>query len=55
MRSREYLGVLVPLNINTTRVGGARCLLVRAIVLQSMPCRTGHRRLHVANGMLDMG
>ena len=33
MRSREYSGALVPLNINTTRVGNACCLLVRAIVL----------------------
>ena len=55
MRSREYSGAFVPLNINTTRVGNACCLLVRAIVLRSMPWRRGHRRLHVANGMLDMG
>ena len=33
MRSREYLGAFVPLNINTTRVGNACCLLVHAIVL----------------------
>ena len=55
MRSQEYLGAFVPLNMNTTRVGNACCLLVRAIVLRSMPWRRGHRRLHVANGMLDMG
>ena len=55
MCSREYSGALVPLNINTTCVGNACCLLVRAIVLRSMPWRRGHRRLHVANGMLDMG
>ena len=42
MRSREYSGAFVPLNINTTRVGNARCLLVRTIVLRSMPWRTGH-------------
>ena len=33
MRSQEYLGAFVPLNINTTRVGNACCLLVCAIVL----------------------
>ena len=33
MRSREYSGAFVPLNINTTRVGNACCLLFRAIVL----------------------
>ena len=55
MHSREYSGAFVPLNINTTRVGNACCLLVHAIVLRSMPWRRGHRRLHVANGMLDMG
>ena len=55
MRSREYSGAFVPLNINTTRVSNACCLLVCAIVLRSMPWRRGHRRLHVANGMLDMG
>ena len=54
-RSREYSGAFVPLNINTTRVGNACCLLVHDIVLRSMPWRRGHRRLHVANGMLDMG
>ena len=55
MRSWEYSGAFVPLNINTTRVGNACRLLVCAIVLQGMPWRRGHRRLHVANGMLDMG
>ena len=55
MRSREYSGAFVPLNINTTCVGNARCLLVRAIVLRSMLWRRGHRQLHVANGMLDIG
>ena len=55
MRSREYSGAFVPLNINTTRVGNACCLLVGAIVLRSMPWIRGHRRLHVANAMLDMG
>ena len=43
MCSWEYSGVFVPLNINTTCVGNARCLLVRAIVLRSMPWRRGHR------------
>ena len=33
MRNQEYSGAFVPLNKNTTRVGNARCLLVRAIVL----------------------
>ena len=51
----EYAGAFVPLNINTTCVGNACCLLVRAIVLLSMPWRGGHRRFHVANGILDMG
>ena len=46
---------LVPLNITTARVGNACCLLVRAIVLRSMPWRRGHRPLHIPNGMLDMG
>ena len=55
MRSQEYLGAFVPLNINTPCVGNARCLLCRAIVLRSMLWRRGHRQLHVANGMLDMG
>ena len=41
--------------INATCVGNARCLLVHAIMLQSIPWRGGHQRLHVANGMLDMG
>ena len=55
MRSREYSGAFVPLNINTTRVGNACCLLVHDIVLRSMSWRRGHQRLHVANGRLDMG
>ena len=55
MCNREYSGAFVPLNTNTTRVGNARCLLVRAIVLRSMLWRRGHRQLHVENGMLDMG
>ena len=42
MRSWEYLGAFVPLNINTTCVGNARCLLVRAIVPRSMLWRRGH-------------
>ena len=54
IRSREYPGVCVPLNINTTRVGNA-CLLVHDVVLRSMPWRRGHQRLHVANGKLEMG
>ena len=33
MRSREYSGAFVPLNTITTRVGNARCLLVRTIML----------------------
>ena len=55
MHSREYLGAFVPLNINTTCVRNARCLLVCAIVLRGMLGRRRHQRLHVANGMLDMG
>ena len=55
MCRREYAGAFVPLNKNTTRFGNARCLLVCAIVLRSMPWRRGHQWLHVANGMLDMG
>ena len=49
MRSREYSGAFVPLNIN------ARRLMVRAIVLRSMLWKRGRRRLHVANGIVDMG
>ena len=57
MRSREYSGAFVPLNINTTRVGNACCLLVRAIVLRSMAWRWGHptptcRKWHVGHGLV---
>ena len=55
MRSWEYLGAFVPLNINTTYVGNARFLLNRVLVLQSMLWKGGHRQLHVTNGMLEMG
>ena len=37
MRSREYSAASVPLNINTTRLGNACSLLVRAVVLPSKP------------------
>ena len=55
MRSRQYSGAFVPLNINTTHVGNASCSLKCAILLQSLLCKRGHQQLHVANAMLEMG
>ena len=55
MLSGEYSQPFMPLNINTTGVRNARCLLIFAMVLGSMLWRNGQRRLHVANGMLEMG
>ena len=54
MRSREYSGAFVPLNIDHP-CRQSTLLLNRAIVLRSMLWKRGHRQLHVANGMLEMG
>ena len=43
-------GAFVPLNMNTTHVGNARCLLNCGIVLQSLLYKRGHGRLHVDVG-----
>ena len=46
---------VVPLNIHTTPVGNAHCLLNCAIVPRRMPWKRGQRQLHVTNGILEMG
>ena len=55
MHSQEYLGAFLPLKLKTTHVDNSRDGSIVPLCCKSPLCKRGHRLLHVANAMLEMG